>query len=452
MKNYSNKTLIKLIAGAVFAVSPYIHAEEAKTSNLTQEEIDQIVKQVKEEVKKDYGFRYSGYFRAGYATTTDGAPQHYALGSVGRFGNEHTGWYDLKFIQKVFDEEGKTVTAAVTLDGNVSLSKASGWFDAPKADGSYLQYSDMYVTTTGFIPALPGSRLWVGKHKLANHEIQMLDWKFHRAKVAGAVGLENIDMGTGFLDIALLREDINVNDSAVNTNFVDFRYRDIPVFGDTTLELAGKYHSPNKTDQQADINFKDAWIATGILKTKFEDGGFNELTLQIGSNSIASNMVKINDANPDYMYIDGGATGYSYRLISQGENYLGSDFIVAHAFVAGFGDDIYSADDKRANADTKFVRTAIRPAYIWDRFNQTGVEVGYFNQSTKANSQTLDESGYKLTAFHALKVKTSMLRSRPEIRFYTTYLKSIENEISEFKFNSGKDDQLTFGVQAEVWW
>ncbi|KAA0648090.1 maltoporin, partial [Escherichia coli] len=41
-------------------------------------------------------------------------------------------------------------------------------------------------------------------------------------------------------------------------------------------------------------------------------------------------------------------------------------------------------------------RAVVRPAYIWDQYNQTGVELGYFTQQNKdANSNKFNESGYK---------------------------------------------------------
>ncbi|EEZ5368805.1 carbohydrate porin, partial [Escherichia coli] len=50
------------------------------------------------------------------------------------------------------------------------------------------------------------------------------------------------------------------------------------------------------------------------------------------------------------------------------------------------------------------------------------------------------------------KVNTSMLTSRPEIRFYATYIKALENELDGFTFEDNKDDQFAVGAQAEIWW
>ncbi|STR90337.1 maltoporin [Klebsiella pneumoniae] len=70
------------------------------------------------------------------------------------------------------------------------------------------------------------------------------------------------------------------------------------------------------------------------------------------------------------------------RLTSQGETYLRDDVIMANAIVYSFGNDVYSYETG-AHSDFESIRTVLRPAYIWDKYNQTGVELGYFKQQNK---------------------------------------------------------------------
>lgn len=199
---------------------------------------------------------------------------------------------------------------------------------------------------------------------------------------------------------------------------------------------------------------KDAWTAGVILRQGLYNGGFNEFTVQGASNSIASGFANISDANPTYSRNGdyyGNHSGNAFRAISQGEMYLRDDVIMANALVYSQGNDIYSYDTG-AHTDFNSIRAVLRPAYIWDKFNQTGVELAYFNQTNKANGVNYHESGYKTTLYHALKVDTSILNSRPEIRFYGSYLKIEDNDISKATFNDSKSDQFSVGVQAEVWW
>ncbi len=432
----------------------------------TTEERSITLADISSYVKDDLGFTYSGYFRSGWATSAHGAPKSWAIGSLGRFGNEYGGWFDLILDQKVYDDGGKTAHAVVWLDGNVGQSYSNGVFDS--SSDNLLQFSDMYLTTTGFLPFLPDSSLWVGKHYLRNYEIQMLDWKAHKADSAGGVGLENIQAGTGKLDIALMRQDLKVyakdysTTEQANTNAVDIRLHDIPLWDKATLGVYGRYNMANKSDTQREnerrdtfFAMKDAWLGTVVLKQNFDNGGFNEWTVQAANNSVASGFMHISDANPDYgsnTYYYGDHTGgTAYRLISQGETYLRPDVIMANALVYGRGSDLYSYETG-AHTDFETFRAVARPAYIWNQYNQTGVELAYFNQTNKANNIAYHESGYKTTLFHTLKVNTSMLTSRPEIRFYATYLKILENDIDQFAFEDEKDDQVSVGVQAEVWW
>lgn len=420
-------------------------------------------------IKDDIGFSYNGYFRAGWATGNHGSPSSYAIGSLGRFGQENSGWFDLKLSQKVYDQNGKKATAVVLLDGNVGMQYSSAWFNSESEN--LLQFSDMYLTTQGFLPFAPQADFWVGKHALPVYEIQMLDWKGYRAEGAAAgVGIEKWQLGLGQLNMALTREDIDARardysisgkTHQVNTNSLDIRYKEMPLWKNATLEVVGRYAMANKDEAQKSnensgeyYKLKDAWILGMILRQNFSSGGFNELTLQGATNSIASGMASISDSNPVFGYNGyyyGNHSGSAYRAISQGENYLLPNVIMAHALVYAQGKDIFSYDTgEHTNFDT--FRVVARPAYIWDNYNQTGVELAWFTQNNKVDGVKYHESGYKTTLYHALKVGTSILASRPEIRFYGTYLKIQDNGISDASFNDDKKEQFTAGVQAEVWW
>ncbi|KHT14292.1 MULTISPECIES: carbohydrate porin [Pectobacterium] len=420
-------------------------------------------------VKDDIGFTYSGYLRSGWATGTNGSPKSYAIGSLGRFGNEHTGWFDLFLKQRVYNKDGKTAQAVIKLDGNVGQSYSAGWFGDDSANENKLQYSDIYLTTKGFLPFAPEADFWVGKHALPVYEIQMLDWKSIRTDAGSGVGIENMNVGVGKMDISLTREDLDVysrnlsSKTQMNTNSIDLRYKGIPLWDGGSLSLMGKYAMANKTDTQKSnednntyFQLKDAYVAAAILRQNLNRGGFNEFTVQAANNSFASSFSRYSGASPfmgynGYYYGD-HTNGTAIRVISQGEMYLSDHIIVGNALVYSRGNDIYSYETG-AHSDYESIRTVVRPAWIWDNYNQTGVELGWFTQKNKnQNGVNYKESAYKTTLYHALKVDTSLFNSRPEIRFYGTYLKLLDNEISNFTFPDSKKDQFTVGVQAEVWW
>ncbi|MZR35473.1 carbohydrate porin [Escherichia coli] len=275
----------------------------------------------------------------------------------------------------------------------------------------------------------------------------------------------------GFLwfDMSLSRDDVDVysrdftRTSQMNTNSVDVRYRNIPLWDDATLSLMAKYSAPNKTDQQQDnenddsyFEMKDSWMLTSVLRQNLQRDTFNEFTLQVANNSYASSFASFSDASNTmahgrYYYGD-HTNGIAWRLISQGEMYLTDNIIMANALVYSHGEDVYSYESG-AHSDFDSIRTVIRPAWIWNTWNQTGLELGWFKQQNKTQQGvTLNESAYKTTLWHALKVGESILGSRPEIRFYGTYINILDNELSNFKFNENSKDEFMAGIQAEVWW
>lgn len=426
------------------------------------------MKDISKFVKEDIGFSYQGYFRSGWGTSNHGSSQTYAAGSLGRFGNEMSGWFDLTLNQRVYNQDGKTANAVVTYDGNVGEQYNDAWF-GDSDNENIMQFSDIYLTTKGFLPFAPEADFWVGKHKLPEYEIQMLDWKTLTTDVAAAVGIQNWNLGVGQLDASLSRNDVDVysrdfnNTTQMNTNSIDLRYRNIPLWQDGSLSLMGKYAFANKTDDQKDnesnnsyFEMKDTWMATGIVRQELSRKGFNEFTLQVANNSYASSFSNFSGAsdsmaNGRYYYGD-HSNGIAWRLISQGEMYLADRIIMANALVWSHGEDVYSYESG-AHSDFNSFRAVIRPAWIWDTWNQTGVELGWFAQkNTTQQGQDLKESAYKTTLYHAFKVGPSLLGSRPEIRFYGTYINIIDNQLSQFKFNDNSKDELMAGVQAEVWW
>ncbi|EAA7390368.1 carbohydrate porin [Salmonella enterica subsp. enterica] len=435
--------------------------DKTTVQNVTMKDISRFI-------KDDIGFSYQGYFRSGWGTSNHGSPQTYAAGSLGRFGNEMSGWFDLTLNQRVYNQDGKTANAIVTYDGNVGEQYNDAWF-GDSDNENIMQFSDIFLTTRGFLPFAPEADFWVGKHKLPEYEVQMLDWKQLTTDVAAGIGIQNWVIGKGQLDISLSRDDVDVysrdfsRTTQMNTNSIDIRYRNIPLWDKSSFSAMGKYAFANKTDEQernednnSFFKLKDTWMATAIVRQELPKDGFNEFTLQVANNSYASSFAEFTGSSDSissgrYYYGD-HSNGIAWRLISQGELYLADRIIMANAIVGAHGEDIYSYETG-AHSDFSSLRTVIRPAWIWNAYNESGVELGWFVQkNTTSNGTDAKESAYKATLYHALKVGPSLLNSRPEIRFYGTYIDILNNELSNFRFNDNSKDQFMIGVQAEVWW
>lgn len=101
-----------------------------KTKNSTRRPADMNIKELSKAIEDEIGFSFHGYFRSGWGTASNGSPQSWAIGSLGRFGNEHGSWYDLLFSQKLYDQDGRTAKAIVLMDGNVGETYVKEPFDS----------------------------------------------------------------------------------------------------------------------------------------------------------------------------------------------------------------------------------------------------------------------------------------------------------------------------------
>lgn len=295
----------------------------------------------------------------------------------------------------------------------------------------------------------------------------MFDWKYAYTASGGGAGIQNFSIGPGTLDLAIGRNDYKVyktnlsGSSDVATNTLQMRYNNIQLAPDLSLAFHGDYSMASPTNEQkkqADdgsiFELKDAYLAGVALKKTQKDSSFNELIFQTSNNSMATNMSRIHGANP-YLghsdnYIGNQSGGTLYRVLSQGENFIGDHFGIVHAFALGKANDIVDPETFAPHSDLTYIRSVIRPAYIWENYNQTGVELGYFKQDSKQYGETLTESGYKTTLFHSIRFEKSSFGLLPEIRFFATYLKAIDNQLDNVAFADGKDDQWKFGITANV--
>lgn len=455
----SKMTTIALL-GSCFLVN-------AQEVNLSDETLSKISDYVKQDLKDDTGF--SGVFavRSGIATTTNGSPKSYAIGSLGRYGNEYDGWFDFILNKRAYKDDEKSANFVVMIDGNVGQERGNEWFDGKgtsNTEDTLIQFKEMYLTTKGFLKFLPDADFWVGRSHLPGYELQMLDWKMYTTTAGAGVGINNIKLDGVDLDFAVMREDYDLYKKDMsstidgNTITLEARQKNIAIGDNSKLMFNEKYVMPNETGSQQDGTYYDMNAAGSFLtmiQTPYDNGGFIDLAFEVANNSLASSFTDYRVSSINFgvgkNYYGDHEGGIAYRFMTQGEFYPSENIIMAHAFVYTHADDTYSYNTSTKD-DIESVRAVIRPAYIWDQYNQTGVELGYFHQDNKnPNNEVITESGLKTTLYHAFKVDTSILRSRPEIRFYTTYIKSLDHELdSSTPFEDDKDDQLSFGVQFEV--
>jgi len=420
---------------------------------------------------------FHGYVRSGIMESNNGGQNAYLAGKLGRFGNETGGWWSMVFSQDLLKtDDGKSFGVWAQLEGDTPLTGNDDWtYGDTYGPNGHMGMTAYYVTAKGYIAAMPEATVWAGKRAFETHEIQQLDWKAVHSAGNGA-GIEGINAGPGKLAFSVKRTDTNsstwyttstttdssgdttttstANTSKYNVDFFDIRYAKLPFISDATVELIGQYGMVDKNDEQEDleaagtiVKAENAFIPTMII-TKPVGKGYNETYFQYTTKRFANNLVALgyNDTlstSFDNDYSDAKA----FRFINTGETYLTDDVVMQHSITYATGTDITPTLEK-ANAFS----VVARPAYIWNANHKTALEMGWFKQTNTVSGEDKVEEGEKVTLAQVITAGPGIF-ARPELRFYTTYIKANEHEISgSAPFNDGKDDQLSFGVQVEAWW
>lgn len=431
-------------------------------------------------IQSAHAVNFHGYVRSGLHESTDGGQTAWLPGKLGRFGNETDGWWSMAFEQNVYEKDGKSMGVWAQMEGDVPLQKAAEYNYGDSFGGNgHMGITAYYVTAKGFISPIPEATLWVGKRSFQTHEIQMLDYKDIIATING-FGIEGIKTGPGELYVGLGRADADSASyntySAANTydangniastyytqnsenvqfdvDVLDVRYSKIPLIGDSTLELMGQFAYVDKTDEQQDLidqglipDAQNTFLPT-ILITKPLGLGYNETYLQYAKHRFANDFVSLtcnsefcNSFDQDY------SNAKAFRITNTGEAYLADKVIMAHSIVYAWGEDITPTLTKAHSFNV-----VARPAYLWNNNHKSQIELGWFKQVDEESGTSKEESGHKITLAHSITVGPSQF-IRPEIRFYTTYLKADKNEIDDHTFTDGKNHEISYGVQVEAYW
>lgn len=417
-------------------------------------------------ISNSYALDFHGYGRGGFSGSTNGDQQVWATGKLGRLGNEADGDLILLLSQDIYkDDQGKSFSAVTKFENVSAMKKENEMVDI---GSNNFGMTDFYITAKGMLPFDPGATIWAGKRGFNLREIQMLDYKILRTTGNGA-GIENVTAGKGMFSAGIIRQDADISDADstdttvisstndFNVNMFDIRYAQLPITTNSKLELVANYFLANKTDSQSALeDSNDVYTAdnsarlTAIIDTKL-DKGTNQFSIQAANKNLAGNYANVRGRPSLYLTNTDNHDAFGWRVTNAGEFDLSNNVIFEHAIVYAHAKDTAAAGDKYYDSSNSF-NVVARPAYVWNTNNKTAFEMGWFKQTNKLDGTSYDEAGKKLTLAHIISPGRSMMNVRPEIRFYSSYIKVDKNEIDSFSFSDSKDHQLSFGVQAEAWW
>lgn len=387
---------------------------------------------------------FYGYMRAGVGTSADsGSNVSHEKARLGRLGNENDVYGEIGLGKEVYNEDGKTMYVdsmiAVTSDGS------NDWEDT-NGDDANIALRQFNVQAKGFLDFAPEATLWAGKQYYQRQDIHISDFFYWSVSGAGA-GIENIDVGGNNLSIAWVRGDSRGSDvfnEKLNINILDVRYAGIDLGGLFKLELGVDYAMVNDTkEQNAPSNTtKNGTMLTAVFVHDGFFGGDNKTVFQYGSEGYGSTMATYGDGLAYNVDSQSGSTGYrviNTGLISPSANW---DFSHQILFGSSEGSELGQTDDITT------LSLIARPVYKWNKNHKTMLEAGYYTD-TDANGE--ERSGSKFTLAQAWTAGESFY-ARPEIRAFVSYVQD-DNTIHNGNLDKNHiDNDISFGVQAEVWW
>ena len=443
---------------------------------------------------------FNGYMRSGvmHGKSTYGHKAY--VQQLGRFGNENDTFGEMQIsadIAKV-DDTVWTVSTMFALAGD---GKENNW-------DSNISNRQFYAQVKGLLDK--DAILWVGKKYVQREDSYIGDFYFYDVSGHG-VGFEQLNVGTGKLSAAWTRKDNgnatyktfkdkyviqqeadqkddegNALTSAgsgtgvgkvvkgkfateeevkVRLNVFDTRYV-FPAWDGASVELGATYLRPERDKNgkfsaytwNEDNELKDAFNLTAELTLNVL-GGFNKTVLQSFSGSSAdcawSTTADIK-SNSGFGGV-AGFTGQGYRLLNVGLSQFTENFGMFHQFNAAYSTS-NDYDSKRT------LGLVVRPYYKLTKMTKVIAELGAFvehekylkHDAGKADHRT--HAGQKATLAYAINPDAGNFWSRPEFRFYVSYMNltadtNVFNEKGEDTIGGAKKGHDTvFGAQVEAMW
>ena len=418
---------------------------------------------------------FNGYMRSGVMQGTSTYGHKALVSQLGRLGNENDTFGEMQIsadIAKV-DDTVWTVSSMFALGGD---GKENNW-------DSNISNRQFYAQVKGLLDK--DAILWVGKKYVQREDIHLGDFYYYNVSGHG-VGFEQLNVGTGKLSAAWTRNDNGsvetdkyeddwiflektgqkddagnvltgdpgtykkgkvAKDVKVRLNVFDTRYS-LPVWDGATLQVGATYLRPLR-DKNGAAGFeswtdktevKDAFNFTLELGVGFS-AGWNKTVVQSFSGSSAD------CAWSTTADVTGKAfTGQGYRLLNFGETHFTDNLGMFHQFNAA-----YSTSNAYDNKRT--LSLVVRPYYKLPKMTKVLAELGAYVEREKAEDGShVTEGGQKATLAYAISPDASNFWSRPEIRFYVSYI-NVTDKNGEFnKLGKQTGHDTVFGAQVEAWW
>ena len=385
---------------------------------------------------------FGGYFRSGvmskHFNKTDDLVHR-----VGRLGAENDTYGEIFLGADVatVDDTVWTVNSMLA----VSSSSPNSWVGLGDGDKDGNKDGDIAlrqfnVEVKGLFESDKDAKIWVGKKYVQREDIHITDDYYYDISGNGA-GIENVSLGAGKFSTAYVQ-------NANNMHNFDVRYS-FPLWDGANFQIGNVYSQEKKqnaADQQLNGNMLTLEFSQGF------NGGWNKTVFQWKTGG---------QAGQGSGTAWGGEDGNGYRLFNFGETTLVGDLHLFHVVSYEYTkyDKPWHSDAQDPNKKTKEWQAVFRPWYKLTKMTRVYAELGAWGKTTsQRNVEDDNERAQKITLAYAITPDAGNFWSRPEIRFFGTWLhgdtKNNGAKYSKPVVNSyrGGSVDMQVGVQVEAWW
>ncbi|MDH5546286.1 MAG: carbohydrate porin [Gammaproteobacteria bacterium] len=396
------------------------------------------------------GFAYHGYFRSSMGISQDaksqskfqlpGARAKYRLGNEPDTNMELQ--LDYVYALSQSEKNGANIKSVIMLDGYATQGESNGFALGHLAQ-AYFSFNQFTSNATS---------LWMGRRYYQRKSVHIMNhfWLNPGQNSHAGIGVENFKTGPGKLDIALFRNEDNVDANAsnvVNSTVADFRWHSLTLSDPLKLTLWAQaalrgavpvLSYENKTGYAFGywLDYKTDKLKNTLM-TLFQQGatitqsGTNPRAVRedLGWNLDSANIVEVNN-----------------QLTLEASPYYAFQFSL-----------LYRRDDRgtAGNNLLTWFSSGIRPLFYLSQHLNLALETGldYVKDEVNQRSGGLG----KFTA--ALQIAADRgFKSRPVLRMFVTlaqWSESFRGLVGNIPGNSAYANSTrgwTVGSQVESWW
>ena len=430
---------------------------------------------------------FFGYMRAGVGFDKDGKFKSLETNKLGRLGNESNLYGEIgigadvaKIDDTVWSVGSMLAVTSSSPNSWVGLGDGSPAYDS---NNKYKEYNgkqdpdgeialeQFYVEVKGLLDFDKDAKIWVGKKFVQREDIHITDDYYYNISGNG-FGIYDLSLGSGKFQASYVQ---NANKKNVNYENVsdmhsfDVRYA-FPLWDGANFQI-GNVFAVEKKQTRADQVLNGNMLTLEF--TQGFNGGWNKTVFQWKKGAMLGQSGTGWGQGDDLGDDDRKNLGYKregngFKLYNFCETTIVGDLHMFHVFAYEYSNydepwhlqTVFNQDKK-----VKDLSIVIRPWYKLTKMTRVYAELGMWAQTTSTNDMATGKANednnnraQKVTLAYAITPDAGNFWSRPEIRFFGTWLHGDTRNGGDKYNNSivgshrGGSVDMQVGAQVEAWW